>query len=145
MVRLVGHVVRSRKLGTVCQLLDEGKVSNGRAFSHCKAKFFYATILITDKFNCTVPVMMLALYCPCCRYLIGKVMTCLWKNQANNKILNKTLESLMKIELGFIIHQSRNNYRSLKNKQSIMNIINRIMAIQIKFNKLNLIKFKSIS
>lgn len=71
-------------------------------------------------------------------------MTCLWKNQADNKILNKTLEPLMRIVLGSIIRQSRNNYRSFQNKQSIMNIVNRIMPVQIKFNKLNLIQFKAI-
>lgn len=63
-------------------------------------------------------------------------MTCLWENQADNKILNKTLEPLMRIVLGPIIRQSRNNYRSFQNKQPIMNIVNRIMPVQIKFNSI---------
>jgi hypothetical protein len=34
-------------------------------------------------------------------------MTCLQKNQANRKVLSKTLKFLVGIVLGFIIHQSR--------------------------------------
>lgn len=63
-------------------------------------------------------------------------MTCLWK------ILNKTLEPLMCLVPSLVSQEIITDL--FKNKQSVMNIVNRIVPVQIKFNEFNLIQFKAI-